>query len=198
MIIATFIAIDLFFTTALRGFETTVIIAPWFEIGDLSIVWAMQIDTLSVVMMVTVCIVSTLVHIYSAEYMRDDPSLPRFMAYLSLFTFFMLVLVSSNNLLQMFFGWEGVGLSSYLLIGYWHHRESAACAGVKAFLVNRIGDFGFVLGICAIYKMFGTLNFTEIFAAVPNVLGQKLSFFSWNFEAITAICLLLFVGAIGK
>lgn len=198
MIIATFIAIDLFFTTALRGFETTVIIAPWFEIGDLSIVWAMQIDTLSVVMMVTVCIVSTLVHIYSAEYMRDDPSLPRFMAYLSLFTFFMLVLVSSNNLLQMFFGWEGVGLSSYLLIGYWYHRESAARAGVKAFLVNRIGDFGFVLGICAIYKMFGTLNFTEIFAAVPDVLGQKLSFFSWNFEAITAICLLLFVGAIGK
>lgn len=198
MIIASILAINLFLRTALNGFETTITIAPWFEVGNLSIAWAMQIDTLSSVMMAIVCVVSTLVHIYSAGYMQDDASLPRFMAYLSLFTFFMLALVSADNLLQMFFGWEGVGLASYLLIGYWHHKDSAARAGVKAFLVNRIGDFGFVLGICATYKMFGTLNFHYIFAMVPNVLGEELVIFNWHFEAITAICLLLFVGAMGK
>ncbi len=197
MLVATALALRLCFLVV-RGFETTLVLAPWFSLGTLEVAWSMRIDTLSAVMMAVVCVVSTLVHVYSAGYMREDVSLPRFMAYLSLFTFFMLALVSANDLLQMFFGWEGVGLASYLLIGYWHHKESAARAGVKAFLVNRIGDFGFVLGICATYAMFDTLVFGEIFARVPDVLGREFSVFGWQIEAVTAICLLLFMGAMGK
>ena len=198
MIVACAIALRLCFAVVVEGLETTVTLAPWFEIGSLSVSWSMRIDTLSAVMMAVVCLVSTLVHIYSAGYMHGDASLPRFMAYLSLFTFFMLALVSADNLLQMFFGWEGVGLASYLLIGYWHHKDSASRAGVKAFLVNRIGDFGFVLGICATYAMFDTLVFNEIFARVPDVLGQEFSVFGMKIEAVTGICLLFFVGAMGK
>ncbi len=198
MLVATAIALRLCFAVVVEDIEKTITLAPWFSLGSLDIAWAMRIDTLSAVMMAVVCLISTLVHIYSAGYMREDPSLPRFMAYLSLFTFFMLALVSADNLLQMFFGWEGVGLASYLLIGYWHQKESAARAGVKAFLVNRIGDFGFVLGICATYAMFDTLVFSEIFARVPDVLGQEFSVFGWKIEAVTAICLLLFFGAMGK
>ena len=198
MFVATAIALQVCFSVVVRGVEQTITLAPWFELGSLKVDWAMRIDTLSAVMMLVVCLVSTLVHVYSAGYMRGDASLPRFMAYLSLFTFFMLALVSADNLLQMFFGWEGVGLASYLLIGYWHQKDSAARAGVKAFLVNRIGDFGFVLGICATYVLFDTLVFSEIFARVPEVLGQEFSVFGWNIEAVTAICLLLFMGAMGK
>ena len=198
MLVATAVALRLCFSVVVQDIEKVIVFAPWFDLGSISVAWSMRIDTLSAVMMAVVCVISTLVHIYSAGYMRGDASLPRFMAYLSLFTFFMLALVSADNLLQMFFGWEGVGLASYLLIGYWHQKESAARAGVKAFLVNRIGDFGFVLGICATYAMFDTLVFSEIFARVPDVLGREFSVFGWNIEAITAICLLFFMGAMGK
>ena len=149
-------------------------------------------------MLVVVTLVSALVHIYSIGYMSHDPHKPRFMAYLSLFTFSMLVLVVSDNFLQLFFGWEGVGLCSYLLIGFWYKRDTANNAAIKAFIVNRIGDFGLAIGIFLIFLFFGTINFEEVFSAVNQYADRKLFFLGFEFNLITLICVFLFIGAMGK
>jgi NADH-quinone oxidoreductase subunit L len=158
----------------------------------------MLIDPLSAVMLVVVTSVSALVHIYSIGYMSHDPHKPRFMAYLSLFTFAMLMLVTSDNFIQLFFGWEGVGLCSYFLIGFWFKKESANAAAIKAFVVNRVGDFGFALGIFLIFYLFGTVNYSEVFQQIPTVVDKNLSFLGFEVKAIDLICLLLFIGAMGK
>ncbi len=176
----------------------TVPVLDWIESGTLSVQWALKIDTLTAVMLVVVTSVSALVHLYSWGYMEEDPSQPRFFAYLSLFTFAMLMLVTADNLVQMFFGWEGVGLASYLLIGFWYHKPSANAAAIKAFVVNRVGDFGFSLGIFATFMVFGTVSLDAILAAVPGQEGATFSFLGTRFDVMTTICLLLFVGAMGK
>ena len=158
----------------------------------------MKIDSLSAVMLVVVTSVSALVHIYSIGYMSHDPHKPRFMAYLSLFTFAMLMLVTADNFIQLFFGWEGVGLCSYFLIGFWFKKESANKAAIKAFVVNRVGDFGFALGIFLIFYLFGTVNYSEVFAKIPNITDKNLVFLGITFNAVDLICLLLFIGAMGK
>jgi NADH-quinone oxidoreductase subunit L len=173
-------------------------ILPWIQSGSLDINWALRIDTLTAVMLVVVNTVSTLVHVYSIGYMHHDPHRPRFFAYLSLFTFAMLMLITSDNLLQMFFGWEGVGLASYLLIGFWFKKPSANAASMKAFIVNRVGDFGFALGIFAIYMVFDTISLDQIFAGAQAQVGKTFTFLSWEVDILTTICLLLFMGAMGK
>jgi NADH-quinone oxidoreductase subunit L len=173
-------------------------VMEWFTSGTLSVDWALRIDTLTVVMLVVVTTVSSLVHIYSIGYMAHDPDRPRFFAYLSLFTFAMLALVTADNLVQMFFGWEGVGLASYLLIGFWFKRPSANAAAIKAFVVNRIGDFGFALGIFGVFFLFSSVEFETIFANAPSVAGTTFHFLSWEVDAMTTLCLLLFMGAMGK
>lgn len=170
----------------------------WVNSGALNANWALRIDTLTAVMLVVVTTVSALVHIYSIGYMSHDPYQPRFFSYLSLFTFAMLMLVTSDNLLQMFFGWEGVGLCSYLLIGFWYLRPSANAAAIKAFIVNRVGDFGFALGIFAIFLIFGSIEFDAIFSAAPGEVGKTMDFLGWQVDVLTLICLLLFMGAMGK
>ncbi len=149
-------------------------------------------------MLVVVNTVSSLVHLYSIGYMDEDPNRPRFFAYLSLFTFAMLMLVTSDNLVQMFFGWEGVGLASYLLIGFWYQKPSAVAAAIKAFVVNRVGDFGFALGIFAVFFLIGSTDFETIFAGAPGLTGKTIDFFGWHADALTLTCLLLFMGAMGK
>src|SRR6202012_2039307 len=143
-------------------------VLSWIHSGDLDVDWALRVDSLTAVMLVVVTSVSSLVHLYSWGYMAEDDSQPRFFAYLSLFTFAMLMLVTANNFLQMFFGWEGVGLASYLLIGFWYQKPSANAAAMKAFIVNRVGDFGFILGVFGIWSVFGTLDFDSVFAAAPH------------------------------
>jgi NADH-quinone oxidoreductase subunit L len=170
----------------------------WMQSGGLSVAWALKVDMLTAVMLVVVTSVSALVHLYSWGYMEEDPSQSRFFAYLSLFTFAMLMLVTADNLVQMFFGWEGVGLASYLLIGFWYHKPSANAAAIKAFVVNRVGDFGFSLGIFATFMVFGTVSLDAINAAVPAVEGSTFSFLGSQVDVMTCLCLLLFVGAMGK
>jgi NADH-quinone oxidoreductase subunit L len=170
----------------------------WIHSGPLALDWVLRVDTLTAVMLVVVTTVSSLVHVYSIGYMADDPHRARFFAYLSLFTFAMLMLVTADNFLQMFFGWEGVGLASYLLIGFWYTRPSANAAAIKAFVVNRVGDFGFALGIFGAFLVLGHLGFDDAFAAVPGVAGKTIHFLSWDFDAMTVVCLLLFMGAMGK
>ena len=174
------------------------LIFEWIQSGNLKVNWSIKIDPLSSIMIMVVTSVSALVHIYSIGYMSHDPHKPRFMSYLSLFTFSMLCLVVSDNFLQLFFGWEGVGLCSYLLIGFWFKRETANNAAIKAFIVNRVGDFGLAIGIFIIFLIFGTLNFEEIFAEVSNFTKTNLSFFGGEYNAITLICVFLFIGAMGK
>lgn len=173
-------------------------ILQWINVGDLQVDWALRIDTLTAVMLVVVNSVSALVHIYSRGYMADDPSKPRFFGYLSLFTFAMLMLVTSDNLVQMFFGWEGVGLASYLLIGYYYKKPSANAAAMKAFIVNRIGDFGFALGIFALFAYFGTVSLDVLFAEISTAQGETIGIAGYEFDFITLTCLLLFMGAMGK
>ena len=173
-------------------------VLPWFSSGTLAVDWAFRIDTLTVVMLVVVTTVSSVVHVYSIGYMRHDPYRPRFFAYLSFFTFAMLALVTSDNLVQMFFGWEGVGLASYLLIGFWFHKPEANAAAIKAFIVNRVGDFGFALGIFGVFFIFNSVEFETIFANAPSVEGTTFQFLSWELDTMTVICLLLFMGAMGK
>ena len=179
-------------------------VLQWISSGGLNVNWAFRIDTLTVVMLVVVNSVSALVHTYSIGYMHHDPHRPRFFAYLSLFTFAMLMLVTSDNLLQMFFGWEGVGLASYLLIGFWFRKPSANAAAIKAFVVNRVGDFGFALGIFGVFVLFGTIEFETIFANASAVAGDEQTVFEFlgytlhSGDALTVICLLLFMGAMGK
>ena len=173
-------------------------IIEWISSGDFVANWSINIDPLSSVMLVVVTFVSALVHIYSIGYMSHDPHKPRFMSYLSLFTFSMLVLVASDNFLQLFFGWEGVGLCSYLLIGFWYKKETANNAAIKAFIVNRIGDFGLAVGIFLIFFFFGSINFEEVFQAAPQFAEKKLLFSGFELNLITLICLFLFIGAMGK
>ena len=170
----------------------------WMNVGDFSIVWSLRHDMLSAVMMIVITTVSAMVHIYSIGYMSHDNSKPRFMSYLSLFTFAMLMLVTSDNLIQLFFGWEGVGLASYLLIGFWYHKPSAHTAAMKAFIVNRVGDFGFILGIIAIYSVFGSLYFDEIFSDVEGLHKLSIVMLGFKINVIELIALLLFIGAMGK
>ena len=198
MVVAAILSWVVFFKVGMAGGKEQVEILPWIQSGTLDISWSLRIDTLTAVMLVVVNTVSSLVHIYSIGYMHHDPHRPRFFAYLSLFTFAMLMLVTSDNLLQMFFGWEGVGLASYLLIGFWFKKPSANEAAMKAFIVNRVGDFGFALGIFAIYMVFDTINLDEIFASAPSKVGQTFTFLSWQVDILTTICLLLFMGAMGK
>ncbi len=181
------------------GHEThKVQVMRWITSGELDTSWSLRIDTLTAVMLVVVTTVSSLVHLYSIGYMHEDDSRPRFFAYLSLFTFAMLMLVTSDNLLQMFFGWEGVGLASYLLIGFWYKKPEANAAAIKAFVVNRVGDFGFALGIFALFFVFKSVNLDAVFAAAPTAVGKTFSFAGHEVDILTTIALLLFMGAMGK
>jgi NADH-quinone oxidoreductase subunit L len=174
----------------------------WISVGSLKIQWALRFDTLSAVMVFVVTLVSAVVHVYSIGYMRHDPGIPRFFAYLSLFTFAMLMLVTAENFVQMFFGWEGVGLCSYFLIGYWYERESANAAAIKAFVMNRVGDFGFLLGMFLTFAMFGALDFANVLPAAATVPGKTITLVGgWSVDGQTALnwaCVLLFIGAMGK
>ncbi|MBK6493247.1 MAG: NADH-quinone oxidoreductase subunit L [Sphingomonadales bacterium] len=166
--------------------------------GSLDVQWALRVDALTAVMLVVVTSVSSLVHLYSWGYMEEDPSQPRFFAYLSLFTFAMLMLVTADSLVQMFFGWEGVGLASYLLIGFWYHKPSANAAAIKAFVVNRVGDFGFSLGIFGVFLVFGTVSIPAILEAAPGYAGSTIGFLGYRVDTLTLLCILLFIGACGK
>jgi len=187
-----------FYQVGIGGDEARVEILQWITSDKLSVNWSLRIDTLTAVMLVVVNTVSGLVHLYSIGYMHEDPHRQRFFAYLSLFTFAMLSLVTADNFVQMFFGWEGVGLASYLLIGFWYQKPSANAAAIKAFVVNRVGDFGFALGIFAIFYIFNTVQFDTVFAAAPDQVGKTFLFLSWELDTLTVICLLLFMGAMGK
>ena len=187
-----------FYEVIVNQYQENIIIATWISSGSLEVNWSMNIDSLSSVMLVVVTLVSALVHIYSIGYMSHDPHKPRFMAYLSLFTFAMLMLVTSDNFIQLFFGWEGVGLCSYFLIGFWFKKESANKAAIKAFVVNRVGDFGFALGIFLIFYLFGTVNYSEVFNQISKITDKNLLFLGITFNAVDLICLLLFIGAMGK
>ncbi len=202
-----FLSLLLFYNVITNGYENNIVIASWINSGTLNVNWSIKIDPLSSVMLVVVTVISALVHIYSIGYMSEDPHKPRFMAYLSLFTFSMLTLVSADNFLQLFFGWECVGLCSYFLIGFWFKKDTANAAAIKAFLVNRVGDFGFALGIFLIFYLFGTVNYDEVFLKVPELVNKEISllnnsppfpFLGTAVKSIDFICLLLFVGAMGK
>ncbi|MEC7741132.1 MAG: NADH-quinone oxidoreductase subunit L [Pseudomonadota bacterium] len=180
-------------------YEPTVVpVLKWVQSGSLAFDWALRVDTLTAIMLVVINTVSALVHLYSWGYMDEDPDQPRFFAYLSLFTFAMLMLVTADNLVQMFFGWEGVGLASYLLIGFWFRKPSASAAAIKAFVVNRVGDLGFMLGIFGTYLVFDTVSITEILAAAPGMSGATIGFLGYNVYTMDVLCVLLFIGAMGK
>ena len=196
--ISAFLSFIIFYKVLNQDYTNNLNIFTWINSGTLNVSWSIDIDPLSSVMLVVVTLVSSLVHIYSIGYMSNDPHKQRFMSYLSLFTFSMLMLVTSDNFLQLFFGWEGVGLCSYFLIGFWFRKESANAAAIKAFVVNRVGDFGFALGIFLIFYLFGTVNYDEVFELVPSILNKDLSFLGINVNAINLICVLLFIGAMGK
>ena len=178
--------------------DAHVVLGTFIGSGDLHAEWALRIDPLTAVMLVVVTTVSAFVHLYSIGYMSEDPGRPRFFSFLSLFTFAMLMLVTADNLVQLFFGWEGVGLASYLLIGFWYHKPEANAAAIKAFIVNRIGDFGFALGIFAVFMMVGALDFGTIFAQAPGLVGKTIYFLGYQMDALALICVLLFIGAMGK
>ena len=198
-IVTTFILSSVaFYEVALAGSPCYFELMTWIDSEMFSTSWGFMFDSLTVVMLVVVTCVSSLVHLYSTEYMGGDPHLPRFMSYLSLFTFFMIILVTADNFLQMFVGWEGVGLCSYLLINFWFARLQANKAAIKAMLVNRVGDFGLALGIFAIFLTFKSIDYATVFAAAPTVIGQTTTFFNFEVDTLNLICLLLFVGAVGK
>ena len=196
--IAALLSLFIFYQVIFNQYSDNIVIAKWISSGSLDVNWSMKIDPLSSIMLVVVTFISSLVHIYSIGYMSHDPHKPRFMAYLSLFTFAMLMLVTSDNFIQLFFGWEGVGLCSYFLIGFWFKKDTANTAAIKAFLVNRVGDFGFALGIFLIFYLFGTVNYDEVFERIPTLIDKKLIFLGIKINAIDLISLLLFVGAMGK
>src|SRR5918999_5232325 len=200
MILAAVLGVITFFHVAFGGGPQPVVynLLTFIDAGTFKVQWALRLDTLSVVMLATVTVCSAAIHVYSVGYMSHDPSIPRFMSYLSFFTFFMLMLVTADNFVQMFFGWEGVGLCSYLLIGFWYDRPSANDAAIKAFVVNRIGDFGFALGIFAVFMLTGSLQFDAVFNEAPNLAGQSLRFLGVEWDALTITCILLFIGAMGK
>tara|TARA_B100000945_G_scaffold265255_1_gene224593 strand:+ start:1242 stop:3152 length:1911 start_codon:yes stop_codon:yes gene_type:complete len=192
------LSIVLFYNGIFHGEYGNYLIYQWIASGNFIVNWSVNIDPLSSIMLVVVSVVSALVHIYSIGYMEHDPNKPRFMSYLSLFTFSMLALVVSDNFLQLFFGWEGVGLCSYLLIGFWYKKESANKAAIKAFIVNRVGDFGFAIAIFLIFMFFGTLNYNEVFNLIPEFSQKEINFLGFNSNLITLVCLFLFIGAMGK
>ncbi|MGA7384278.1 MAG: NADH-quinone oxidoreductase subunit L [Methylocella sp.] len=197
--VSAFLSWIVFFQVALGTAPATVsVIGHWFTSGALQVDWSLRIDTLTAVMLVVVGTVSSLVHLYSIGYMSGDPSRPRFFAYLSLFTFAMLMLVTADNLVQLFFGWEGVGLLSYLLIGFWYEKPQANAAAIKAFVVNRVGDFGFALGMFLVFTLTNSVGFDQIFAAAPGLAHKTVHVFGLDMDAMTITCLLLFMGAMGK
>ncbi len=198
LLISMVLAIFVFIDVAIDGQTGSVTLFTWINSGTFKVNWALKLDTLTVVMMLMVTVVSAMVHIYSIGYMHHDTSIPRFMAYLNLFTFFMLALVSADNLVQMFLGWEGVGLSSYLLIGFWYERPSANAAAIKAFLVNRVGDVGFILGIFGVFVLFGTVQLDPILAGAGAHADTIINIFGADVHALTLFCILLFIGAMGK
>lgn len=198
MLAAAAVSVWLFIDVGLHGNIRSHVLMSWISSGDFDVSWGLRLDTLSVVMMCVITIVSSCVHLYSVGYMHHDDAQARFMSYLSLFTFAMMMLVTSDNLVQLFFGWEGVGLASYLLIGFWNHKHSANAAAMKAFIVNRVGDLGLALGIFACFVVFGSVSFDAIFAGVPAAAESSFHFLNWNVPAITLICILLFIGACGK
>ena len=187
-----------FYKAGVSGETRYIALFTWFDSGSFALDWGVRVDQLSAVMIGMVTVVSFLIHVYSIGYMAKDPGIPRFFAYLSLFTFFMLALVSSNNFVQLYFGWEGVGLVSYLLIGFWYTRPSACAAAIKAFIVNRVGDFGFGLGVVAIFLVYGSIDFDVVFAATPGIAGERLDFLGLDLDTLNLICILLFIGAMGK
>ena len=178
--------------------NTNIPLISWISSGTFTLNWSLKLDSLTAVMLVVVTFVSSLVHIYSTGYMHEDKSLSRFMSYLSLFTFFMLALVTADNFVQLFFGWEGVGVASYLLIGFWFKKQSANAAAMKAFIANRVGDFGLIIAIALIYLTFGSVEYSTVFAAAPNFMEAKFALFGTEFRTLDAICILLFIGAMGK
>jgi NADH-quinone oxidoreductase subunit L len=198
LFLSAILSIIIFYNGIVYGEYTNYKIMEWISSGSLKVDWAINIDPLSSIMLVVVTCVSSLVHLYSIGYMIHDPNKPRFMSYLSLFTFAMLMLVVSDNFLQLFFGWEGVGLCSYLLIGFWYKKNSANNAAIKAFLVNRVGDFGLAIGIFLIFNYFGTVNYTEVFAKAAENSAKEINFLGLNINLITLISLTLFIGAMGK
>lgn len=198
LILAALASCGLFYDVIIQQDARIIPLATWISVGDFTANWALRIDQLTVIMMCVINIVSACVHVYSVGYMSHDPQKARFMSYLSLFTFAMLMLVSADNLVQLFFGWEGVGLASYLLIGFWNYKPSANAAAVKAFIVNRVGDFGLALGIMATFAIFGSVQFDTIFSAAPEKALETFNFLGHEVHALTLICLLLFIGACGK
>jgi len=198
LFIACFLAWLAFYQVAIGGHDVRIELLGWIHSGELKTYWSLRVDTLTAVMLVVVTTVSSLVHLYSFGYMDEDPHKERFFAYLSLFTFAMLALVTSDDLLQLYFGWEGVGLASYLLIGFWYKKPSANAAAIKAFIVNRVGDFGFALGIFAIFVLFGTVQYDPIFASAPDQVAKTMDFLGYQVPALDLICFLLFMGAMGK
>ena len=198
LFVAALLSWIVFVQAGFSGETARVTLLPWITSGELDTAWALKIDTLTAVMLVVVTTVSALVHLYSIGYMAEDDSRPRFFAYLSLFTFAMLALVTADNLLQMFFGWEGVGLASYLLIGFWYKKPEANAAAIKAFVVNRVGDFGFALGIFGLFAVFQTISLDAIFAAAPSAVGKTMDFVGYQVDTLTLLSLLLFMGAMGK
>ena len=187
-----------FYEVGFSGSPCYITLLTWFNSEYLCANWGFQFDSLTVIMLIVVTFISTLVHLYSNEYMSHDPHLPRFMSYLSLFTFFMLILVTADNLIQMFVGWEGVGLCSYLLINFWHTRLQANKAAIKAVIVNRIGDFGLALGMLAIYITFNSVEYSTVFALAPYFAHESLMFLGFEFHLLTLVGILLFIGAVGK
>jgi NADH-quinone oxidoreductase subunit L len=198
MLVSAVLAVIAFVDVIYNGNSRTTELFTWFDSGVFEASWAIRVDNLTAVMLVVVSGVSSMVHVYSVGYMSHDHSIPRFMSYLSLFTFCMLMLVTADNFMQMFFGWEGVGLCSYLLIGFWYDRPSANAAAIKAFLVNRVGDFGFALGIMGVFLVFNSVDFNTVFAASPSKAGATMEFLGYQLDVMTTLCMLLFIGAMGK
>jgi len=196
--ISAILSLFIFYEVFVQDYSSNKLIFNWISSGDFHVNWSINIDPLVSVMLVVVSLISTIIHFYSIGYMNHDPHIPRFMSYLSLFTFAMLTLVTADNFLQLYFGWEGVGLCSYLLIGFWYKKPSANAAAIKAFIVNRVGDFGFAIGIFLIFFFYGTVNYNEVFQQTPLLLQKEIIFLGIEFNLITLICLLLFLGAMGK
>jgi len=192
------LSLTIFYKVLTQDYSSNKLIFNWISSGNFIVNWSIYIDSLTSVMLVVVSLISSIIHFYSIGYMSHDPDKPRFMAYLSLFTFAMLILVTADNFLQLFFGWEGVGLCSYLLIGFWYKKPSANAAAIKAFLVNRVGDFGFAIGVFLIFFYYGTLNYNEVFQQTPLLNQKEIVFLGIEFNLITLICLMLFIGAMGK
>ena len=196
--ISALFSIYVLYQVIVNQYEENIVIATWISSGSLDVNWSMLIDPLSAVMLVVVTSVSALVHIYSIGYMSHDPHQTRFFSYLSFFTFSMLILVTSNNFLQLFFGWEGVGLASYLLIGFWYKKDTANSAAMKAFIVNRVGDFGFLIGIAILFLSTRSLDFDTIFSMKEQLLESSFIFFGYEFNTLNTACFFLFMGAMGK